>query len=95
MKPLTLAQEVLIFPISIVSRFLNVCAGGSPYQTLSARSYVEAVIDEKQNHWDTYRRLINGLFFWQSNHCERAWLRQVERAMRTLKDHRAITGEGW
>lgn len=60
---------------------------GHPGQTLSARSHVEFGLRGK---WHKRRRLINFLFFWQRDHCEDDWKRQVERARRTLELDKAL-----
>lgn len=64
--------------ISLLSRFINAAFfGGSTHQTTSARAYVEG--------WSARRKLINALFFWEKDHCKKAWEREVEEARKTLK----------
>ena len=64
--------------VSLLSRFINAAFfGGSTHQTTSARAYVEG--------WNTRRKLINALFFWEEDHCRMAWEMEVEEARRTLR----------
>jgi len=83
--------------LSLISRVIHaVVFNGSPYMTLSARAYLEAVRNPEQDAWDTYRRWINRLFFWQRdaqgnlNHCQRAWNAEVDRAEATILALREI-----
>lgn len=69
--------------IAVASRFVNAAIlGGSTHQTISARAYVEG--------WAA-RRIINRVFFWQGDHCRRAWELEIEHARKTLKRARART----
>lgn len=63
--------DFLLELASIPSRLLNVLTGGAADLTFSARS-----------HRDDLRsvRVINAIFFWQSNHCRWAWDRELERS---------------
>lgn len=64
--------------VSLVSRFINAAFfGGSTHQTTSARAYVEG--------WAVRRKIINGLFFWQDDHCKLSWEMEVAEAKRTLE----------
>lgn len=68
--------------VSLLSRFLNAFLfDGSTAQTLSARSHLEAATSRA---WERRRRLINALFFWQTDHCKLAWEMEVERARYVL-----------
>jgi len=58
--------------------------GGSRYQTLSSRSYIDS---RTSYEWDNRRKRINKVFFWQENHCKLAWESEVLRAKRTLQRH--------
>jgi len=63
--------------VSLLSRFMNAAFfGGSTHQTTSARAYVEG--------WNTRRKLINAIFFWEEDHCRFAWEREVMEAQKTL-----------
>lgn len=84
-------RDVPVYLISIISRLTHaVVFNGSPYMTLSARAYLEAMRNPERDAWDTYRRLINAMFFWQRNHCERAWNAEVDRAENTILALREI-----
>lgn len=75
--------EIGMFLASLSSRTVNaVFFGGSMYQTLSARAYIEARSSEK---WRRRAAFIDRLFFWAPRHCERAWASEVERAWRTIE----------
>jgi hypothetical protein len=64
--------------VSLLSRFINAAfLGGSTHQTTSARAYVE--------DWGFGRRLINVLFFWEEDHCKKAWENEVREAKKILK----------
>lgn len=77
-RPLYIAYRVAEMLVSLVSRFLNAAIfGGSTHQTLSARAHIES--------WSLRKRLINAIFFWQGDHCEWAWRREVEEARKTLE----------
>lgn len=76
-RPLYIAYRVAEMAVSLFSRFINAAFfGGSTHQTTSARAYIEP--------WPMRQRFINALFFWQDNHCQRAWQREVENARKTL-----------
>lgn len=67
---------------SLASRAVNALIfGGSTAQTTSARAHIEAPINPT---WERRRRIINGAFFWQPDHCRSAWESEVERARYTL-----------
>lgn len=63
--------DFLLELASIPSRLLNVLTGGTADLTFSARSY-------KDGLWTV--QYINAIFFWQDNHCQWAWEREVERS---------------
>lgn len=61
---------------SLTSRAFNAFfLGGSTRQTTSARAHLE---------WPKAARIINAIVFWQDDHCESAWLAEVEDAIKTL-----------
>lgn len=63
--------------VSLGSRAFNAFVlGGSTHQTTSARFYIEG--------WPVGCAIVNGLFFWEDNHCRIAWEREVNEARRTL-----------
>jgi hypothetical protein len=86
--------EVGYFLISLISRVINaVFYDGSMHQTLSARTHIEA-LDERRavewygvawsDEWIERERRINRMFFWQDDHCAKAWQSEVTRARKTL-----------
>lgn len=56
---------------NIFSKAINVLIGGSPAESISARSYRE--------QWPL-EHLINGIFFWQERHCRGAYNMDIQRA---------------
>jgi hypothetical protein len=48
-------------------------AGGSFRNTLSAEAWVQ----RESKYWGWCYRFINGIFFWQNNHCRGAWAREA------------------
>lgn len=80
-RPLYVAFRLGEMTVQVLSRFLNAAFfGGSTYQTLSARAYIE-----KGRGWVFLRRALNALFFWQLNHCREAWETEIRHAQRTLQ----------
>lgn len=63
-------QQVLI----ALDQLLNTLAGGMPDETLSARAYRQQL---KGNA--LYAKVINFVFFWQSEHCKEAHESEVKR----------------
>ena len=53
----------------------NALLAGSPDETLSARAY--RLSRDRGRHWP--RRIIDALFFWQSAHCQQAYLSELLR----------------
>lgn len=48
-----------------IDQLINALFGGNPDETLSSRAYK---FSRKGCYW--YANIINGLFFWQRNHCQ-------------------------
>lgn len=72
-----IAYRVAEMLVSVVSRLYNAAfLGGSTHQTTSARAHVD--------HLPRHRAAINALFFWQEDHCRKAWQQEVHEAKRTL-----------
>lgn len=67
------AQQILI----AIDQLANAVFGGWPDETLSSRAYRLAV---DGTTWPM--RVIDGLFFWETNHCEQAF--DSERTGRQL-----------
>jgi hypothetical protein len=63
-------EQVLI----AFDQLLNAMGGGMADETLSARAYRLSV---KGNAWPAI--LIDGLFFWQDEHCYNAYLSELNR----------------
>jgi len=87
----SLAYDAVYLASSLFSRSVNTIAfGGDPDMTLSARAYIET-----SPKWQRIRRLIDAVFFFQPNHCARAWEAEVARAMVVLmrEDARIFTQE--
>lgn len=62
-----------------LSRWANYyLLGGKPNQMVSSRAYVE--------HWPKTERIINGIFFWQHNHCQRSFLWEMRYNNSQLKE---------
>lgn len=72
---------------SVFSRTGNALfLGGSTAQTMSSHCHINPNLS-------VLRGIINVIFFWEEDHCEGAWLAEVERALHTLDVHGAITVE--
>lgn len=59
---------------TLISLFLS--DGGWADETLSARAYRSSA-DSKR--WETVRRVIDGVFFWQDGHCRDAYEGEQQR----------------
>jgi len=69
-----------------VDKLANTLISGSHTETISARAYRSAkLVDKPKKRWRVARRLINGLFFWQKNHCQSAYDASIERKTRAIK----------
>lgn len=59
-----------------VDQLANAIAGGWPDETISSRAW-------RKRHsglgWGVARRLIDGLFFWEPGHCQKAWEAEINR----------------
>ena len=76
-------KEFILLILTASSITINVIFyGGSRYQTVSSRAYVES---KKSKEWDKRLKRINRFFFWQDNHCKQSWEAEVFRAKRTLQ----------
>lgn len=60
-----------------LDQFVNTLLWGYADETLSARAYRHAEI-KKDRRWPMV--IINALFFWQEEHCKRAYESEIERA---------------
>ena len=64
------------------SALINTVAfGGDMHTSTSAAAHLQ------QSHpaWRNRRRFINGLFFWQADHCRRAWEADYARALAKVR----------
>ena len=68
-------MRYLINIVIAIDQTINAILAGDPDETLSARAW-------RQRHkprWAAIRYGIDALFFWQSNHCERAYHSELFR----------------
>lgn len=61
-------MNYLVLFLTALSRTLNVLLSGEINQTLSSRAGYMAVHGDWQ--WVLARKVINGIFFWQDDHCK-------------------------
>ncbi len=61
----------------------NVLLGGFADETLSARAH--RMREKKQRYWGWTANAIDRLFFWEKDHCKRAYESELQR--RQLPDH--------
>ena len=59
-----------------VDQLLNALLFGHADETLSARTYRNRW---KSHGWWLAYKLINGLFFWQHDHCQSSYNAEIER----------------
>lgn len=72
--------EYLSTLVTAISQFLNVLIFlGDPDETISGRSFRQGVL-ESHKGWQFMERVVNTLFFFEKNHCEMAYYRDVENA---------------
>lgn len=57
-------------------QFVNTIFGGDPDETISARAWRQ----RNKKRWGIMRVLIDTLFFWQKNHCYKAYLQEFDRS---------------
>lgn len=60
-----------------IDQLVNTLLWGYADETLSSRAYRHAEI-KKDRRWPMV--IINALFFWQDEHCKRAYESEIERA---------------
>jgi len=62
--------------------------GGDANESISGRSARIAYIEAQRDWpWAIAYRAINGIFFWQENHCLEAFTNDLQRAVRLVRDH--------
>lgn len=54
----------------------NALIGGYADETISARAHR---LHKTSSAWRVVRGIANGLFFWQEDHCQKAWQNEYER----------------
>lgn len=62
-----------------IDQLINTALGGWADETLSSRIWREAKRQPPQRSWRVLYRAVNGLFFWQRNHCRSAYERERGR----------------
>ncbi|MFV2030717.1 hypothetical protein [Neisseria sp. S1] len=68
-----------------IDQLANALLGGWADETLSSRIHRGAVLAEQpKRRWLIARRVVNGLFFWQADHCAGAY--QMERQRNHLPE---------
>lgn len=83
-----IGKELWYYTMAYFSRLVNlIIFNGTMHQTLSARTHTEAHFDEG---WKRQEEIINKIFFWEPNHCEKAWEDEVCRANKTLSRNYSI-----
>lgn len=61
-----------------ISQLGNALFGGHPDETLSAHAHRGHVMGHAG--WSTLRTVLNGVFFWQADHCRESFLADCQRA---------------
>ena len=57
-------------------QLINTILGGMADETISSRAHRNR---HKNWRWRFMRRLIDGLFFWQKDHCYQSYLAELDR----------------
>lgn len=57
-------------------QLLNTLLGSTPDETLSARAYRLRLVSPA---WHVAQIVIDGLFFWQQEHCKQSYFAEFER----------------
>lgn len=71
--------------IIAIDQWVNTRLGGYADETISARSYRNQL---KKKRWAFSYKLINIIFFWQSDHCKEAYENEIAR-MHMPKEYRS------
>lgn len=69
-------MNYLINILVSISQALNTILGGNPDMTFSARAYV----NRHNKNWNRVYKLVNKIYFWQTNHCATSFAADVEYA---------------
>lgn len=59
-----------------LDQLINTFLGGMADETISSRAHRNQY---KSWRWRFMRRLIDGLFFWQKDHCHQSYLAELDR----------------
>lgn len=59
-----------------IDQLLNTLLAGYADETLSARAWR---MSEKKRRWEVLRKVIDGIFFWEDEHCFNAYLSEKGR----------------
>lgn len=59
-----------------LDQLLNTFLAGYADETVSSRAYR---MDGKKRRWTIARTVIDGLFFWEPDHCRQAYLSEQQR----------------
>ena len=70
-------QQVLI----AFDQMLNALAGGWADETFSARCHRR----RGDWLWNFYRKIVNGIFFWQDDHCKQAYINEIKGTQNSLE----------
>jgi len=81
-RPIYILARFAEMIIAAGSRVLNAAVfGGSTHQTLSARAFIDGQAILK---WANRRAVIDRVFWFQPDHCAKAWAAEVDAARKTL-----------
>lgn len=69
------AKRIKQVPVAF-DQFINALAGGWADETISARAHRQA---DGKARWRRTKKVINAIFFWQEDHCRRAYQSEQER----------------
>lgn len=59
-----------------VDQLINTICGGWADETISSRAHR---MQNKSTAWNRFRKIIDGLFFWQKYHCREAYESEKNR----------------
>ena len=59
-----------------VDQLVNIVVGGEPDETMSSHAYR---MERDKKPWGFLRCVIDGLFFFQPNHCQHAYESELQR----------------
>ena len=68
-------KRYVLFNLIALDQAINTLFGGYPDETISARSWR----CREHKVWWLARKAIDGLFFWQQQHCRAAYLSELRR----------------